>query len=298
MTGPTPSGPVPAAATPGATTPGGATGTAVRPAGYSSPLPTPRPHLGHALASEWTKLVSVRSTLWTLGSLVVVVVGIGLLFVAQSSDRDYIGLTFATPALFGLLVGQIAVMVLGVLTITSEHATGLVRTTFTAAPERHRVLTAKYLVFSATAFTVVSAAVFVVGLAGQIVHGGSAAGAHPANEWSGALLGSLYVTLLGILALAVGALIRHSAGAIAVMLGFVTLPPVIGAMLNIWEAAAPTGQVILEHNAPVALMTLFGMQESDVSLDMPGPGIHMLVILVVTGAAVIASYLTVGRRDV
>ncbi|MFD3805086.1 ABC transporter permease [Streptomyces sp. NPDC058619] len=293
MTGPTPSGPVP-----GAASPGGATRTAARPAGYSSPLPTPRPHLGHALASEWTKMVSVRSTLWTLGSLVLVVVGIGMLFVVQSTDQEYTGITFATPALFGLLVGQIAVMVLGVLTITSEHATGLVRTTFTASPERHRVLTAKYLVFSATAFTVIACAVFVVGLAGQIVHGGSAAGAHPANEWSGALLGSLYVTLLGVLALAVGALIRHSAGAIAVMLGVVTLPPVIGAVLNIWEGAAPAGQVILEHNAPVALMTLFGLQEVDVSLDMPGPAIHMLVIVVVTGAAVIASYVTVGRRDV
>lgn len=298
MTGPTPSGPAAGAPTAGAPAPGGATRTAARPAGYDSPLPTPRPHLGHALASEWTKMVSVRSTLWTLSSLVLVVVGIGMVFVVQSTDQEYTGITFATPALFGLLVGQIAVMVLGVLTITSEHATGLVRTTFTAAPERHRVLTAKYLVFSATAFTVVACAVFVVGLAGQIVHGGSAAGAHPLSEWSGALLGSVYVTLLGVLALAVGALIRHSAGAIAVMLGVVTLPPVIGAMLNIWEGAAPTGKVILEHNAPVALMTLFGMQEGEVSMNLPGPGIHMLVILVVTGAAVTASYLTVARRDV
>lgn len=298
MTGPTPSGPAPVAPRPGAPAPGGATSTAARPAGYSSPLPTPRPHLGHALASEWTKMVSVRSTLWTLGSLVVVVIGIGLLFVVQSADGDYTGITFATPALFGLLVGQIAVMVLGVLTITSEHATGLVRTTFTAAPERHRVLTAKYLVFSATAFTVVTCAVFVVGLAGQIVHGGSSAGPHPASEWVGALLGSLYVTLLGVLALAIGALIRHSAGAIAVMLGFVTLPPVIGAMLNIWEGAAPAGRLILEHNAPVALMTLFGMQDGDVSVNLPGPAVHMAIILVVTGAAVTASYMTVGRRDV
>ncbi|MFD3324019.1 ABC transporter permease [Streptomyces sp. NPDC058701] len=291
-------GPVPSGSAPGAPTAGGATRTAAPTAGYSSSLPTPRPHLGHALASEWTKMVSVRSTLWTLGSLVLVVVGIGMVFVVQSTDQEYTEIAFATPALFGLLVGQIAVMVLGVLTITSEHATGLVRTTFTAAPERHRVLTAKYLVFSATAFTVIACAVFVVGLAGQIVHGGSAAGAHPANEWSGALLGTLYVTLLGVLALAVGAVIRHSAGAIAVMLGVVTLPPVIGAVLTIWEGAAPAGQVILEHNAPVALMTLFGLQEVDTSLNMPGPAMHMLVILVVTGAAVTASYLTVGRRDV
>lgn len=60
--------------------------TADQPKSYSSPLPTPRPHLGHAMASEWTKLVSVRSTMWTLGSLVLTVVGVGLLFVVQTGD--------------------------------------------------------------------------------------------------------------------------------------------------------------------------------------------------------------------
>ncbi|MFD3548834.1 ABC transporter permease [Streptomyces sp. NPDC058655] len=278
-------------------TPLGAT-TAPLPADHGSALPARRPHLGHALASEWTKMVSVRSTLWTLGSLVLTVVGIGMLFVLQTTDQEYTGITYTTPALFGLLIGQIAVLVLGVLTITSEHATGLVRTTFTAAPERHRVLTAKYLVFATSAFVVTSGSVFVIGLVAQILHGGSAAGRHPAGEWNGALLGCVYVTLLGVLALAVGALIRHSAGAIAVMLGVVTLPPVTGAMLGIWEAAAPAGRLVLEHNAPVALMTLFGMEQSGSGSAMPSSLTHMLIIVVVTGAAVAASYVVVGRRDV
>ncbi|OKK20566.1 ABC transporter permease [Streptomyces sp. CB00455] len=266
--------------------------------GYSSPLPTPRPHLGHALASEWTKMVSVRSTLWTLTSLVTTVVGIGVLFIVQSTDPDYVTISFATPALFGLLVGQLAVMVLGVLTITSEHATGLVRTTFTAAPERLRVLTAKYLVFSVTAFLTTAGSVFLVGLAAALAHNGSAAGTHDAAEWLGALTGCLYVTLLGVLALAVGALVRHSAGAIAVMLGLVTLPPVIGAMLGIWEAAAPVGRAFLEHNAPVALMQLFGMPNGTDPGRLPSDLSHVVIILLVTGTAVAASYVTVARRDV
>ncbi|MFG2980763.1 ABC transporter permease [Streptomyces sp. NPDC048258] len=273
--------------------------TADQPKSYSSPLPTPRPHLGHALASEWTKLVSVRSTLWTLGSLVLIVVGAGLLFVVQTRDQDYVGISFTTPALFGLLIGQLAVIVLGVLTITSEHATGLVRTTFTAAPERHRVLTAKYLVFSITAFLVTAGSVFLVGLAAALVHNGSAAGPHAASEWFGALAGVLYVTLLGVLALAVGALVRHSAGAIAVMLGVVTLPPVIGGMLSAWETAAPVGRLILQYNAPVALMQLFGMSETgSESTPVPGGLAHMTLIVLVAGGAVAASYVMVGRRDV
>lgn len=190
-------------------------------------------------------------------------------------------------------------MVLGVLTITSEHATGLVRTTFTASPERHRVLTAKYLVFGMTAFVVTAGSVFLVGLAGALLHNGSAAGRHGAAEWFGALAGVLYVTLLGVLALAVGALVRHSAGAIAVMLGVVTLPPLTGGMLSAWESSAAVGRLILQYNAPVALMQLFGM--SDTGPDMapvPGGLAHMMLIVLVAGGAVAASYVLVGRRDV
>ncbi|WP_327264483.1 ABC transporter permease [Streptomyces sp. NBC_01232] len=274
------------------------TTTVEQPGNYSSPLATPRPHLGHAMASEWTKLVSLRSTLWTLGSLVLTVVGIGLIVVSQTADGDYSQINFTTPALVGLMVGQLAVMVLGVLTITSEHGTGLVRTTFTAAPDRYRVLTAKYLVFSMAAFATTTLSVFVVGITAAVVRGGSASGPHAVGEWFGALAGCGYVTLLGVLALAIGSLVRHSAGGIAVMLGVVTLPPVIGAMLSMWEAVAAAGELILRHNVPVALMTLFGLpQGGDVGPE-PSTLSQLMLIVLVTGGAVAASYVIVGRRDV
>lgn len=285
------------------TAPTTATAGARGPAGNTSPLPTPRPHLGHALASEWTKLTSVRSTMWTLGSLVLLVVGIGGVVIVQTRSLDYEQMPFIAPALFGLLVGQLAVMVLGVLTITSEYGTGLVRTTFTAAPDRYRVLTAKYLVFGTTAFLTTAGSVCLVGLAASILRDGPDAGPHSPSEWASGLTGSLYVTLLGVLALAIGALVRHSAGAIAVMLGVVTLPPVIGAVLSIWEAIAPVGRALLQYNAPVAMMELFGMptNSSDPAageMVIPGGLSHMVLILVVTGAAVAGSYVVVGRRDV
>ncbi|MEV6573273.1 ABC transporter permease [Streptomyces sp. NPDC051577] len=267
------------------------------PATPGTPHEDARPHIGHAMASEWTKLISVRSTMWTLGTLVVIVVGIGLLFVSQTADEDYVQMPFTTPALFGLLVGQLAVIVLGVLTITSEHGTGLVRTTFTAAPDRHRVLTAKYLVFGATALAATLGSVFVVAAAAMAVHSGSGAGPHSPGEWGGALAGCLYVTLLGALALAVGALVRHSAGAITLMLGLVTLPPVIGGMLGYWEASARIGEIILQYNVPVALMQLFGMPTGQDKV-LPGDLPQIALLLLVTGAAVAASYVVVGRRDV
>ncbi|MFJ7589889.1 ABC transporter permease [Streptomyces sp. NPDC097617] len=274
------------------------TTTAEQPGSYRSPLATPRPHLGHALASEWTKLVSLRSTLWTLGALVLTVVGIGLAVVEQTADGDYAQINFTTPALIGLLVGQLAVIVLGVLTISSEHGTGLVRTTFTAAPDRYRVLTAKYLVFSMAAFVTTTLSVFVVGITAAVVRGGTASGPHAADEWLGAALGCGYVTLLGVLALAIGALVRHSAGAIAVMLGLVTLPPVIGAMLSMWEGVAVIGRAILRHNVPVAMMQLFGMPEGGDLGPTPSNLSHLTLIVLITGAAVAGSYVVVGRRDV
>ncbi|WP_411101853.1 ABC transporter permease [Streptomyces sp. cmx-4-9] len=268
------------------------------PAPAPTPMPMARPHLGHALASEWTKMTSVRSTVWTLGSLVVVVVGIGLVVISQTADGSFRAIAYPAPALFGLLVGQLAVIVLGVLTITSEHATGLVRTTFTAAPERHRVLTAKYLVFSVTAFLVTAGSVGLVGAVAAIVHGGPDAGSHTAAEWLGALGGCLYVTLLGVLALALGALVRHSAGAIALMLGLVTLPPVIGAMLLSWRASTDLGNLIVSYNAPVAMMQLFGLQGGAEVGVPPSDFSHLVMIVVVTGIAVAASYAVVARRDV
>ncbi|MFJ3925759.1 ABC transporter permease [Streptomyces sp. NPDC090022] len=267
------------------------------PPAYRSPHSGPRPNLAHAVASEWTKLISVRSTLWTLGSLIALVCGIGTLAITQTSARDYEGMPFTAPAVFGLLVGQVPVMVLGVLTMTSEHGTGLIRTTFTAAPDRFRVLTAKYLVFTGTAFGVVAGSVGLVSLAAAIVHDGPAAGVHHPSEWAGAFYGSVYITLLGVLGLAIGALVRHSAGAIAVMIGIITLPPVIGAMLTSWTVLAPVGTAVLRYNAPVALMQLFGLPNGD-GVGATSDGAQLMLLLLVAGAAVAGSYAVVGRRDV
>ncbi|RSS82900.1 ABC transporter permease [Streptomyces sp. WAC06614] len=265
---------------------------------YTSPLPTPRPHLGHAIASEWTKMASVRSTVLTLGSLVLLVVGIGLAAVSQTSGENFRGTPYTAPALFGLLVGQLAVMVLGVLTMTSEHGTGLIRTTFTAAPDRHRVLTAKYLVVAGVSFVAIAASVTFVALAGAIVHHRPDAGPHDIpRELLGGLAGSFYVTLLGVLALAVGALVRHSAGGIAVMIGVVTVPPFTGGMLSMWEATQPVGSALIRYNSPVALMQLFGLPDADTG-SIPPAWVHFALLFLVTGAAVAGSYLAVGRRDV
>ncbi|MFJ6936640.1 ABC transporter permease [Streptomyces sp. NPDC101132] len=266
------------------------------PQGYVSDIPIVRPTLVHALQSEWTKVKTVRSTVWSLIATVGVTVGIGLLIAANTDDTDYSMNPFTLPSLFGIMLGQVGVITLGVLMVASEHGTGLIRTTFTAAPERYRVLTAKYLVFSALAFTVTFGSVTLVTLMTMVLRGGPGAGPHSLGFAARGLLGgSLYVTLLGVLALAAGALLRHSVGAVTAMLGVVTIPTIMPTILLMWETTTGLGRWLIGYSAPVAISTLYGMPTDELSASGPW---QLLVLVVVTAAAVFASYRTVRSRDV
>jgi ABC-2 type transport system permease protein len=256
---------------------------------YTSPIPITRTHLGHALASEWTKIKSVRSTMWTLGVFVLLVVGIGFLVAAQTTNEDFTDVPYTIPAFFGLILGQICLITLGVLVVSSEYGTGMIRTTFTASPQRYRVLTAKLIIFFVVAFVVSALSIGVVGLFTSGMHGGSSD-----NEWGGTvLMGALYVSLLGVLALAVGSMLRHSAGAITAMLGVVLVPAILPAFLLMSESMRTIGEKMLEYNAPNALARIFQLDNDN------GNGSSQLVLLVgVTAAAIAGAYALLEKRDV
>ncbi|MFD3379143.1 MULTISPECIES: ABC transporter permease [unclassified Streptomyces] len=256
---------------------------------YTSPIPITRTHLGHALASEWTKIKSVRSTMWTLGVFVLLVVGIGFLVAAQTTNEDFADVPYTIPAFFGLILGQICLITLGVLVVSSEYGTGMIRTTFTASPQRHRVLTAKLMIFFVVAFVVSGLSIGVVGLITSGMHGGASD-----NEWGGTvLLGALYVSLLGVLALAVGSMLRHSAGAITTMLGVVLVPAILPAFLLMSESMRTIGEKMLDYNAPNALARIFQLESDN------GNGSSQLLLLVgVTAAAIAGAYALLEKRDV
>ncbi|MFI1353562.1 ABC transporter permease [Streptomyces sp. NPDC020898] len=258
-------------------------------AGYTSPIPITRTHLGHALASEWTKIKSVRSTVWTLGVFLVLVIGIGLLVATQTADEDFGNVPYTVPAFFGLVLGQICLITLGVLVISSEYGTGMIRTTFTASPQRHRVLAAKLIIFFAVAF-VVSA--FAIGFVGLLTESMNTGGGNKA--WGGTvLMGALYVSLLGVLALAVGSMLRHSAGAITAMLGLVLVPAILPAFLLLSESMQAIGEKMLEYNAPNALAKIFGLDNEN-----PAGGAQLGLLAGVTAAAIVGAFVLLDRRDV
>ncbi|WP_324786236.1 ABC transporter permease [Streptomyces sp. H51] len=233
--------------------------------GYTSPIPVVRAHLGHAVASEWTKIRSVRSTMWTLGVFLLLVVGIGLLTAglvsANASEGDLAGENPLSFGVFGLLLGSMCIITLGVLTTASEYGTGMVRTTMTACPSRTRVLAAKSIVFFAVAFTVTLASVLLVALADVALLDGAR---EPTQaEWLKATLGvSLYIALLGLLSLLVGSIIRHSAGAITIMIGLVLAPLVI-ALFMFSESLEGLRQALFEYSIPNQLSVFYSNSLSD-----------------------------------
>ncbi|GAA1351265.1 ABC transporter permease [Streptomyces beijiangensis] len=263
--------------------------------GYTSPIPVRSTHLGHALASEWTKIRTVRSTIWTIGVMFVLVVGIGLLVAVQVDDREFVDAPFTIPALFGLLLGQICIITLGVLVVSSEYGTGMIRTTFTASPQRWRVLAAKMIVFFAVSFSALVVAIGLVGAATAGIH--SDAGSTSGGDWArGVLGGALYVSLLGLLAVAVGSMLRHSAGAITAMLGVVLLPSIIGPIMGISQSLQAISDKLIEYNAPNSLSALFSIPMSG---DEGGNGMKQLALLaVVTAAAMAGSFALLNKRDV
>ncbi|MHB9858995.1 ABC transporter permease [Streptomyces sp. YIM S03343] len=267
---------------------------------YTSPIPIVRTHLGHALASEWTKIKSVRSTMWTLGVFVLLVVGIGLLagvVVANSSSGQEPGSdsnTALSLGLFGLLLGSICIITLGVLTTASEYGTGMIRTTATACPSRVRVLAAKSIVFFTVAFVVTLAAVSFV----AVVQVGlvDAAKAPSASEWLKGTVGiSLYIALLGLLSLLVGSIVRHSAGAITIMIG-VVLAPLVIALFMFTPSLEKVQTALFQYSIPNQLVVFY-----DASLSNTGgpSGWDPLWIIVgVTAVAFSGAWALLEQRDV
>ncbi|MGW2824185.1 ABC transporter permease subunit [Streptomyces sp. NPDC001443] len=264
---------------------------------YTSPIPVVRTHLGHAVASEWTKIRSVRSTMWTLGVFVLLVVGIGLLAAlvisANASESDLSGENPLSFGFFGLLIGSMCIITLGVLTTASEYGTGMIRTTMTACPSRGRVLAAKAIVFFVVAFVITLVSASLVALADVAVLDG--ARQPSGGEWFKATVGvSLYMALLGLLSLVLGSIIRHSAGAITIMIG-VLLAPLVIALFMFSSSLEKVREALFEYSIPNQLSVFYST-----SLSESGPSgwDPLWIALGITAVAFGCAFALLEKRDV
>jgi ABC-2 type transport system permease protein len=180
------------------------------------------PTFASVVRSEFTKIRSVRSTYWTLLVLVIVTVGFGAL-ASFGATRGHHGPLFdATQrSLGGLYISQLVIGVLGVLVISSEYSTGMIRTTLTTMPRRGLMVAAKALVFAVVALItglITCFASFFLGQAIMSSHHISASLSQP-NVLRAVIGGALFLTACGMLAFGLGLLLRHTAGAITTVVG-------------------------------------------------------------------------------
>ncbi len=177
-----------------------------------------------SLRSEFTKIRSVRSTYWTLLAMFVVVVGFGALACWGRASHGGTAGPFFDPtrqSLAGLYIGQLIIGVLGVLVISSEYSTGMIRTTLTTNPHRGMMIAAKAVVFTAVALVSSLITAFVSFFLGQALmashHMGTSIGSP--NVLRAVIGGALFLTACGVLAFGLGLLLRHTAAGIGTVVG-------------------------------------------------------------------------------
>ena len=181
--------------------------------------------------SEWTKFRSLRSTVYTLLVAVVSMIGLGAMFAAITASQPGgfdPGTTAISTSLTGTFFAQLAIGVLGVLLITGEYSTGMIRASLTVVPRRLPMLWAKLGVFSGAVLVSMLAASATAFLIGQALLSGKGLDASLSDP--GALRSvvgaGLYLTVAGITAVALGALLRNTAAAVTTFVAvFFVIPP-------------------------------------------------------------------------
>jgi ABC-2 type transport system permease protein len=208
-----------------------------------------RPGFGNLMIGEWTKIRSVRSTIWSLAAFVVVTIGFTALVTLLTSvnwngpraaQRN--ATIVADPVSFvlgaGLGLGQLALCVLGALLMTTEYSTGVIRASLLAVPRRLPMLAAKAVVFSVLVTVLGEIVVFGSFFVGSaIMHSHLVMSLSEPGFARAVAGGGLYLTVLSLFALAIGGLIRHTAGAISTVIGVVFVLPILSGLLpGTWGA--------------------------------------------------------------
>jgi ABC-2 type transport system permease protein len=239
---------------------------------------------------EWLKLRSVRSTWWTLLVFAAGMVGLAILVMRgqhTSPSFDPTNDSFA-----GLAIGQLALAVLGVLAVTSEFSSGMIRATFAAAPRRPLVLAAKAAIVAAVALVAGEILAFVAFGVGQAVL--KSQFPHAALGQPGVLravlMAGAYPALIALIGLGLGAIIRHTAGAISAVVGVLFVLPLILLPLgtSIQNSVGQFMPMLIAENSLTAV--------KPVAHSLPA-GVGFAVLCGYAAAALAAGGWALARRD-
>ena len=253
------------------------------------------------VASEWTKLRSVRSTFWTLLVAVVTPVAVSAVvaFAFASANQHGAPKSGAAgaaptdpllPAVISLEYAVIAVTVLGVLAFTAEYSTGLIRVTFAAAPRRRAVLAAKAAVLATVTLAVGEAVAFASFGLDQAILAGHRQGVslgHPGVPGA-VLCAGLLLCVCTLLGLAIGAIVRHTAGGIAATIAVIVVPGIVGLLPSPWSGRIGRFTLLDAARQVSALHPAAGLFS---------PGWSLLVLLAWPAVALAVAAVLITQRD-
>jgi hypothetical protein len=254
------------------------------------------PLLAGVLRSEARKLHTVRSTWWAMlaaaGCNVVTAALLGAFLPGRLSAHQAATADSVRISLGGLHLSQVAIGLLGVLTITSEYGTGMIRATLTAVPQRRLMLAAKALVLAAATLTAGIAASFAAYAVFQafLPAGNAMRTTLAAPGVLRAVTGAgLYLAVLALLGFGLGAIFRSSAGAAAVLLGALFVPTLLIMLLpQSWQ------DTIGPYLPMNAAGTVYSLRHQAHTLQ---PWAGFAVFCLYTAAALAAGFILIGRRD-
>ncbi|MFI0756701.1 ABC transporter permease subunit [Streptomyces anulatus] len=255
------------------------------------PLPTThtrRTGFREALAHEWIKFRSVRSTVWTTAATAVLPV-VGAVFIAASGSLQPDD-TVLGGSLTLTVVAQMLAAVVGALVASGEYSSGTIRTTFAAGPRRGTVLAAKATLVAGVMYILALASCTAAYLVGDAM---LPEGRYAQGEPLPALFGiAASFAVAAVLGLAVGFLVRHSAGAVTTVIGLLLLPSLFGPLFGDaerWVAG-------LSPTAALEKLT----QTSDAAAEAVGslgPWPSLLLVAACTTALTLGALVLLRRRD-
>ncbi|MFI9563150.1 ABC transporter permease [Streptomyces rishiriensis] len=249
------------------------------------------------IRSEWTKIRSVASTVWTLSLAVVVTVALGMLISALSNndfdhmsrnDRLSFDPTFISFA--GMSLGQLAMIVFGVLVVSNEYSTGMIRTSLAAVPQRGVFLFSKIAVAGGLALAVGLATSFVTFFGGQAMLGSHRAAIGDSGVLRAVIGGGLYMTLIAVFSMGVATMLRSPMLSLGILMPFFFL---ISNILGNVSATKKVGRY-LPDQAGSKIMRVVTPIDDDTPYG-PWGGFAIMALWVV--AALAGGYLLLKKRD-
>ncbi|MFR9724966.1 ABC transporter permease [Streptomyces sp. MS19] len=250
---------------------------------------------GRVLRSEWTKIRTVRSTLWTLAAALLVTVALGTLIslLVRNTFDDLSAherLTFdpTLTSFAGTSLGQLAMIAFGILVVSNEYGTGMIRASLAAVPQRGALLAAKLAVATLLALAVGMVTSFAAFFAGQAVLGEHRTALGDPGVLRAVFGGGLYMGLIALFAMGMTWVLRSAMLSFGVLVPFFFL--VSGILANV-SATEKIGRYLPDQAGQRI------MQVVDTGDRPYGPWGGLGIMLLWVAAAVLAGYLVLRRRD-